>query len=156
MIKRSFIKNFETPPFKIDQKIRTKFEFRSQFCRSQGPPVFVLSHVLNIVPGGEGGKNTTGRFPKMSEFRALFGGPLEISHPPYFYSPNAQRLRVIFGVQNAAVGAASAQKTRRTRAQSILMLQKLVQNTPAERVRVLRRFSARRALILRRMRSVCA
>ena len=34
------------PSLKIDQKIRTKFEFRSQFCRSQGPPVFVLSHLV--------------------------------------------------------------------------------------------------------------
>ena len=67
-----------------------------------------------------------------------------------------RRLRVIFGVQSAAVGAANAQNTHRTRAQTVWMPQKLAQNTPAERVRVLRRFSARRALILRRMRSVCA
>ena len=57
-------------------------------------------------------------------------------------------------LQNRAVGAENARNTHRTRAQTVLMPPNLAQNTPADRARGLRRFSARRALILRRLRVI--
>ena len=69
------------------------------------------------------------RAKRAGRARARFAPVLCVSHSDF--APNAERLRVIFGVQNRAAGAGNAQNTPRTHAHIIWMPHTLAQNAPA-------------------------